>query len=143
MAAVSGAGAVELEQAGGAGGHERDDQHVKPLKLAVEELGAAAEFAQRQQRVVADHAARVGPQRGQPGDQLCRAMAGEPGPDAVRAGQDQGPGLVDRLGPLGAGGALSDHQRPDRLHRAIAPSWRPGRPAGLGGAGSTDRIERI
>jgi hypothetical protein len=31
-------------------------------------LGAAAELAQRQQGVVADHAARAGPQRGQLGD---------------------------------------------------------------------------
>ena len=109
----------------------------------VEVAGAAAELAQGQQGVVADHAARAGPQRGQLGDQLCRAMPGEPGPDVVRAGQDQGPGLVDRLGSLGAGGALGDHQRPDCLHRAVTSSWRSGRPAGLGGAGGTDRIERI
>jgi len=37
-------------------------------QLAVQELGAAAELAQRQQRVVADHAARPGPQCGQLGD---------------------------------------------------------------------------
>jgi hypothetical protein len=38
---------------------------------------------------------------------------------------------------------LDGHQRPDRLHRAVTSSWRSGRPAGLGGAGSTDRIERV
>jgi len=63
--------------------------------------------------------------------------------DVIGAGQDQGAGLVDRLDPLRAGGALGDHQRPDRLHRPV-PALRgtPGA-AGLGGAGSADRIERV
>ena len=42
---------VEPEQSGRAGGDQRDDQLVQPLELAVQELGAAAELAQRQQRV--------------------------------------------------------------------------------------------
>jgi hypothetical protein len=46
-------------------------------------------------------------------------------------------------GPLGAGGALGDHQRPDSLHRAVTSSWRRGRPDAPGGAGGTDRIERV
>ena len=62
------------EQSGCAGGHERCDQHVKPLELAVQELGAAAELAQGQQGVVADHAARAGPQCGQPGDQALPVL---------------------------------------------------------------------
>jgi len=73
------------------------------------ELGAAAELAQRQQGVVADHAACAGPQRGQLGDQLGRHLAGEPGADVVGAGDDQGARLIDGLGPLRAGGALGDH----------------------------------
>ena len=48
------------------------------------------------------------------------SSGGEPGAQVFGAGHDQGPGLVDGLGPLGAGAALGDHQRPDRLHRAVA-----------------------
>jgi hypothetical protein len=70
-------------------------------------------------------------------------MADEPGPDVVRAGQDQRTGLVDRLGPLRASGALGHHQRPDRLHLPIpAPGRTPG-PAGLRGPGRADRIQWI
>src|SRR5207249_4991807 len=88
------ADAVEAEQSRGAGGNQRDDQLVKPAELGIEELGAAAELAQGQQRVVADCAARAGPQRGQAGDQAGRAVPGEPGPDVIGAGQDQRPGLA-------------------------------------------------
>ena len=70
-------------------------------------------------------------------------MPGEPGPQVIRAGQDQRTGLVDGLGPLVAGAALGDHQRPDRLHRPIASLGRPGRPAGLRGPRRADRVQRI
>ncbi len=106
---MSGPTPYRAKQAGRAGGDERDDQLVQPAELAVEELGAAAELAQGLQGVVADHAAGPGPQRGKVRDQVRRTVAGEPGADVVGAGQDQGPGLVDRLGPLGPGGALGGH----------------------------------
>ena len=70
-------------------------------------------------------------------------MPGEPGPQVVGPGQDQCPGLVDRLDPLGAGAALGDHQRPDRLDRAVPALGRAAGPAGLGGPGGTDGIQRI
>ena len=82
---------------------------AEAVELAVGELGAAAELAQRQQGVVEDHAARAGPQPGQIGDQHGRAVVGEPATDAIGAGQDQGSRLVDRLGALRPGGALGDH----------------------------------
>jgi hypothetical protein len=40
------ADAVEPEQAGGAGSDQRHGQLAQALELAIEELGAAAEFAQ-------------------------------------------------------------------------------------------------
>ena len=70
-------------------------------------------------------------------------MPGEPGPQLIRAGHDQRPGLAVRLGPPGAGAALGHHQRPDRLHRAIAAPRRPRCPAGLRGPRRADRIQRI
>ncbi len=70
-------------------------------------------------------------------------MRGEPGAQVLGAGHDQGPGLVDRLGPLRAGAALSDHQRPDRLHRAVASFGRAAGSAGLGCPGRADRIQRV
>ena len=70
-------------------------------------------------------------------------MPGEPGPQVIGPGQDQGPGLVDGLGSLGAGAALGDHQRADRLHGAIAALRRAAGPAGLGGAGGADGVQRV
>ena len=55
-----GADAIQREQARGAGGHQGNDDLIEAGQLAVQELGAAAELAQRQQGVVADHAARGG-----------------------------------------------------------------------------------
>ena len=52
---------------------------------------------------IARDVAGAGPQRRDRGHQGRRGVLGEPGPQIIRAGQDQGPGLVDRLGPLGAG----------------------------------------
>ena len=43
-----GADAVEGEQARGAGGDEGDDELVQAAELAVEELGAPAELAERE-----------------------------------------------------------------------------------------------
>ena len=70
-------------------------------------------------------------------------MPGEPGPQLIGAGQDQRPGLVDRLGPLMAGAALGDHQRPDRLHRPVAALRRARCPPGLRGPRRADRIQRV
>ena len=70
-------------------------------------------------------------------------MPGEPGPQVIGPGHDQGPGLVDGLDPLGAGAALGDHQRPDRLHLPVPPFRPAARPAGLRRARRADRIQRI
>ncbi len=137
------ANAVPGEQAGCAGGHERDDELVEAFELAVEELGAPSQLPQGDAGGVADDIAGAGPQRRQAGDQAGGRVAGEPGPQVIGAGQDQGPGLVDRLGPLGAGRALGDHQRADRLHGAVAALRRAAGPAGLGGPGGADRIQRV
>src|SRR3974390_1588811 len=58
------------------------------------ELGAAARLAHGPPGAGAGRAARGGPRGGQVGGRIRRAVAGEPGPDVVRAGQDQRPGLV-------------------------------------------------
>src|SRR5712691_5836220 len=39
--------------------------------------------------------------------------------------------------------ALGDHQRPDRLHRAVPALGRAAGPAGLRGPGSADRVQRV
>ena len=70
-------------------------------------------------------------------------VPGEPGPQVIGAGHEQRPGLVDGLGPLGAGAALGDHQRPDRLDRAVAALRRAAGPPGLGGPGGADRVQRV
>jgi hypothetical protein len=70
-------------------------------------------------------------------------VPGEPGPDVIGPGQDQGPGLVDRLGAFAGGAALGDHQRPDRLHRAVPALGRAGCPAGLRGPRGADRVQRV
>jgi hypothetical protein len=70
-------------------------------------------------------------------------VRGEPGPQVIRAGQDQGPGLVDRPGAFSCGAALGDHQRPDRLDGAVPALGRAAGPAGLGGPGGADGIQRI
>jgi hypothetical protein len=114
-----------------------------PAELGIEELGAAAGLAQGQQGVVADCAARARPQRGQAGDQAGRAVPGEPGPDVIGAGQDQRPGLVDRLGSLRAGGALGHHECPDRPGLAVPAPGRSCGAARLGRAGGADRVQRI
>ena len=93
--------------------------------------------------MIPDHAARAGPQRRQLGGQRVGGVPGEPGPDVIGAGQHQSAGLVDGLHPLGAGGALSDHQRPDRLHLPVTALRGAAGTAGLGGAGGTDCIQRI
>jgi hypothetical protein len=70
-------------------------------------------------------------------------VPGEPGPQGIRTGDDQCPGVVDRLGPLMAGAAPGHHQRPDRLHRAVPAFGRPRGPAALRGPRRADRIQRI
>ncbi len=126
---------VEGEQAGGAGGHEGNDELVEVLELAVQEFRAPSQFPQRDAGGVAHDVTGAGPQRRQPGHQRSRGVPGEAGPQIIGPGQDQRPGLVDRLGALTGGAALGDHQRPDRLHLAVAAPGRAGRPAGLGGRG--------
>jgi hypothetical protein len=70
-------------------------------------------------------------------------VPGEPGPQIIRAGQDQGPGLVDRPGAFSCGAAPGDHQRADRLDRAVPALWRAAGPAGLRGPGRADGIQRV
>jgi hypothetical protein len=53
---------VQGEQPGGAGGDEGDDKLVEALELAVEELRAPAQLAQREPGGVADDVAGPGPQ---------------------------------------------------------------------------------
>ena len=118
---------VEGEKPGGAGGDEGADELAGAFELAAGELCAPAQLAQRDAGGVADGAAGPGAQRGQPGDQGSRGVPGEAGPQIIGAGQDQGPGLVDGLGAFACGAALGDHQRADRLNRAVPA---PGRAAG-------------
>src|SRR5712691_7693556 len=139
----AGADAVQGEQAGSAGGDERDDQLVQALELAAGELGAPSQLAQRDPGGVADGAAGPGPQRGRLGHQGGYGVPGEPGPQVIGPGHDQGPGLVDGLGPLGAGAALGDHQRADRLDGAVPAFRRAAGPAGLRGPGGADGVERV
>src|SRR5260370_35589007 len=89
---------------------QRDDELVQAGELAVQELGAAPQFAQRDAGGVADGTAGPGAERRQPGDQDRRRMPGEPGPRGITAGQDQGPGLVDGPLPASAAAAPADHQ---------------------------------
>ena len=85
----------------------------------LEELSAPSQLAQRDAGGIANGAAGAGPQRCQAGDQGSRGVLGKAGSQVIGAGLDQGPGLVDGLDPLGAGTALGDHQRPDRLDGAV------------------------
>jgi hypothetical protein len=127
------ADAVQARQARRAGSDQRDDQLIQALQPGVQEPGAAAQLTQRNPGRVAGHVPGPGPQRRDRLRQLRRAVPGEPGPQLLRPGHDQRPGLVDRLGPLGAAAALGHHQRPDRLHRpgpaARPPPGRTARPA--------------
>ena len=54
--------AVQGEQGRRPGGHQRDDELIQALELAVEELRAPAQLPQRDAGGVADGAARTGPQ---------------------------------------------------------------------------------
>ena len=137
------AGAVPGEQARRAGGDQRADQLFQAVQLGVQELHAATQLAQRDPGRIAGHITRPGGQRRDRGCQRGRGMPGEPGPQLIRAGHEQRPGLIDRLGPLMAGAALGHHQRPDRLHRPVAAPRRPRRSPGLSGPGRADRIQRI
>ena len=107
------------------------------------ELHPAAQLPQRDADCVLGGVARAGPQRRDGAGQGGGRVPGEPGPQIVRAGQDQRTGLVDGLGPLVAGAALGHHERPDRLHRPVAALRRPGRPAGLRGPRRADRVQRV
>jgi hypothetical protein len=70
-------------------------------------------------------------------------VPGEAGSQVIRAGQEQCPGLVDRPGAFSRGAALGDHQRPDRLDRAVAALRRSPGPPRLGGAGRADGVQRV
>jgi hypothetical protein len=107
------------------------------------ELDPPAELAQRDAGGVAGHVAGPGPQPRDRVRQRSRGELGEPCPQVIGAGQDQGAGLVDGLGPLVAGAALGDHQRADRLDRAVAALGRTGRPPGLRGPRGADSVQRI
>ena len=56
----AGADPVQGEQAGGAGGDQRDDELVQAGELAVQELGAPPQLAQRDAGGVADEYCRAG-----------------------------------------------------------------------------------
>jgi len=88
-----GADAVQGEQAGGAGGAERDDQLVQALELAAGELRASSQLAQRDPGGVADGAAGAGPQRCglPPGRLRCGGRTGCAGRRA-RSGPGPWPG---------------------------------------------------
>jgi len=107
------------------------------------ELRASPQLAQRDLGGVADGAAGAGPQRCGLCYQGDYGVPGEPGPQVVGPGHDQGPGLAGGLGPLGAGAALGDHQRADRLDGAVPAFRRAAGPAGLGGPGGADGVERV
>jgi len=69
-------------------------------------------------------------------------VPGKPGPPVI------GPVTIrDRacygLDPLGTGGALGDHQRPDRLDLAVPPFRPAACPAGLRRAGGADGIQQV
>ena len=89
------------------GGHQRDYELVQALELAVQEPGAPPQLAQRDAGGVAGDIAGAGPQRRQPGYQSRRRVPGEPGPQVIGAGQDQGPGVAGRRG-----GELPDAEQP-------------------------------
>jgi hypothetical protein len=125
------------------GGDERDDQRVEALQLSIEELSAPRQLAQRDPGGVTGDLAGAGPQRSQIGNQGRRSVPREAGSQLIGPGHDQRPGLIDRLGSLGAGAALGDHQRPDRLDRAVAAFRCAGSPAGQGGAGGADGVQRV
>ena len=122
---------VNGEQARGMGGDQRDDELVQALELAVQELRAPPQLPQRDTDGVAGDIAGPGPQGRQPGYQGSRRVPGEPGSQVIGAGQDQGPGLVDRPGAFSRGAAPGDHQRPDRLHGTVPALRRAAGPAGL------------
>lgn len=81
-----GADSVEAEEAGRADGDERDDRLVQPVDLGVEELHAAAEFAQRDPDGVVGSVAGDVPQGRDRLGQGGRAAPGEPCPPPIRAG---------------------------------------------------------
>src|SRR5260370_37812853 len=70
-------------------------------------------------------------------------MPGEPGPQVIRAGQDQGPGLVDGPRAFSGGAAPGDHQGPDRLDGAVPALGRAAGPAGLRGPRGADRVQGV
>ena len=74
------ADAVQGQQARRAFGDQRADQLIEAVQLAIEELGTAAELAQRDPGRVAGHVAWPGPQRRDRLYQLRRGAPGEPGP---------------------------------------------------------------
>jgi hypothetical protein len=67
------ADSVEAEQVGSGGGDERDDEVVQPFDLAVEEIDAPAELAQRDADRVPGGVARPWPQCGESLGQRKRA----------------------------------------------------------------------
>ena len=74
------ADAVKAEQAGGAGGDERDDEVIEPVELAVEELHAPAQLPKRDPERVVRGVTRAGPQGSDRLGQRGSALPGEPGP---------------------------------------------------------------
>jgi hypothetical protein len=134
---------VEGEKAGGMLADEGGDELVEAAELAVEEHCAPSQLAQCDAGGVAGGAAGPGTQRRQFGDQSSWGVLGEAGSQVIGAGQDKGPGLVDRLGAFSRGAAPGDHQCADRLDRTVPAFRRAAGPAGLRGPGGADRVEGI
>jgi hypothetical protein len=131
---------VAAGEPGGTGGDQGDDELAGALELAAGEHGAPSQLAQRDPGGITGDVTGAGPQRRDPGHQGSRGVLGESGPQIIGPGQEQGPGLFDRPGAFSCGAALGDHQRADRLDRAVPALRCAGRPAGLGGPGGADRV---
>ena len=107
------------------------------------ELSPPSQLTQCDAGGVADDVAGAGPQRRSPGHQGSRGVPCEPGPQVIRPGQHQCPGLVDGLGAFSGGAAFGDHERPDRLDGAVPALRCTAGPARLGRAGGADGIQRV
>ena len=139
---------------------DRDQQRADPYQLERDEprataLGRAADFPRhsqvwpavgrlphqvrsRQQRGNRDAPARLGSSISRP----QWAIGGGPSDAPGSARRSATPEASELLRP-GTRAALGDHQRTDRLDRAVTAFRRAERPAGQGGAGGADGIQRV
>ena len=140
------ADAVQGEQAGRAHGWSArgDDELIQSRELAVRRKLSAPPSSRSAIRVASPSSiAGPGPRRRQLADQGGDRVPGEPraqviGPVTVRDLR-----LVDGLGPLGAGAALGDHQRTDRLQAPSRPLGAPRARRDWAARAALSRIQRI